>query len=182
MGTSIIHVNEPLDINKKIDELIWNDDNTSNFKMSGTLNIKKDEEVIFQITNGNGFSFIKQDGSNEVFIDIAISDTSYLSPGDYNWELNVYDNENVFIKKIFGNIIVLDNPIRFFDRQIKPWDSINDPMLKISKQKRDIRLEICKSCEKFKSNICIECGCAMTLKTMYADSSCPLHKWGIEEN
>ena len=42
------------------------------------------------------------------------------------------------------------------------------------------RLSICFECDKY-SNMttqCSECGCVMLVKTILANSSCPLNKWG----
>lgn len=48
------------------------------------------------------------------------------------------------------------------------------------------RLAICMDCDKYNHTTtqCNECGCIMLLKTILASSSCPLKKWGVdnEEN
>lgn len=47
----------------------------------------------------------------------------------------------------------------------------------------DARMEICKSCEFFKNNTCMKCGCALSRernymnKLLWADQSCPIKKW-----
>lgn len=40
------------------------------------------------------------------------------------------------------------------------------------------RLNICKSCEKYKLGFCIHCGCLMKLKTKINHEECPDKKWG----
>ncbi len=51
----------------------------------------------------------------------------------------------------------------------------------VPKNIKQERLMICMSCDKFKpiSRQCGICGCFIDLKTIYADSSCPLQipKW-----
>ena len=39
------------------------------------------------------------------------------------------------------------------------------------------RLNICKSCKKYKLGICLHCGCLMTLKTKIQHEECPENKW-----
>lgn len=41
----------------------------------------------------------------------------------------------------------------------------------------DERLNICKTCDRYNNDICKECGCIMSLKTMFPYSECPLNKW-----
>lgn len=42
------------------------------------------------------------------------------------------------------------------------------------------RLETCAACPKLikLTNQCSECGCFVKAKTRYAESSCPIGKWG----
>lgn len=43
------------------------------------------------------------------------------------------------------------------------------------------RMSICRTCPKFKPDMCIcgECGCSLQLKCRIADMECPLGKWKI---
>lgn len=52
-----------------------------------------------------------------------------------------------------------------------------------TKDIRDSRLEICKSCPQlFKpTKTCKRCGCFMSLKTWLKDAHCPDHLWGKVE-
>ncbi len=40
------------------------------------------------------------------------------------------------------------------------------------------RLRICGGCEHFTGTRCLKCGCGSNLKTSWADSECPVGKWG----
>lgn len=44
------------------------------------------------------------------------------------------------------------------------------------------RMLKCFECEKYikATTQCKECGCVMLLKTLLAESSCPLNKWGAD--
>jgi hypothetical protein len=53
-----------------------------------------------------------------------------------------------------------------------------------STQKQIIdRYNICKLCEKFENNQCLECGCNLSTKSIFlnklawADQECPIGKW-----
>lgn len=47
----------------------------------------------------------------------------------------------------------------------------------------DARMDICKTCEFFKNNTCMKCGCALSRernymnKLLWVDQSCPIKKW-----
>lgn len=47
----------------------------------------------------------------------------------------------------------------------------------VSKYMHEARLNICKSCDFFQQNTCLQCGCPVNRKTLDADESCPIHKW-----
>lgn len=49
---------------------------------------------------------------------------------------------------------------------------------KVSKEIKQQRLEICKSCEHNKVGVCSKCGCVLTLKTQWKATKCPVEKWG----
>lgn len=54
------------------------------------------------------------------------------------------------------------------------WENI-----KLSEEERNIRYDICKSCEWLftPTNSCKKCGCFMALKTYMPNQSCPIGKW-----
>lgn len=47
---------------------------------------------------------------------------------------------------------------------------------------KQLRLNICKSCEYYNSTFvqCKQCGCLLEIKTLWATEKCPLDKWGPE--
>ena len=53
----------------------------------------------------------------------------------------------------------------------------------VSDEKKQERLDICRSCE-FINDInmsCKKCGCSLGIKTSWRTTSCPIGKWGPEE-
>ena len=40
------------------------------------------------------------------------------------------------------------------------------------------RMSICATCEHNKLNVCTKCGCILKLKTQWANTQCPVGKWG----
>lgn len=66
------------------------------------------------------------------------------------------------------------------ERQVRPWDLFNKNMERAMPIIKEKRLAICKECPRFVkfTHQCKECGCLMDAKTMLADASCPLDKWG----
>jgi hypothetical protein len=50
---------------------------------------------------------------------------------------------------------------------------------KLPEEERNVRYDICKSCEHFISltTQCTQCGCVMAAKTYLPFSSCPIGKW-----
>ena len=53
---------------------------------------------------------------------------------------------------------------------------------KVSPEKKQYRLDICKTCEFFNENSyqCEQCGCFLEIKTFWASEKCPIDKWGPE--
>ena len=51
--------------------------------------------------------------------------------------------------------------------------------INLIKQIRSSRLEICKQCEFFNkiTTQCNKCGCIMSIKTLFEETSCPIEKW-----
>lgn len=74
--------------------------------------------------------------------------------------------------------------------KINPADSnenvknIKQPDYMCSKEQIDYRLKICSSCEHFKDNSCLLCGCVVVRdknfnnKLAHKNHSCPINKWG----
>ena len=40
------------------------------------------------------------------------------------------------------------------------------------------RMNVCATCEHNKLNVCRKCGCILKLKTQWANTKCPVGKWG----
>lgn len=68
-----------------------------------------------------------------------------------------------------------------YERPARPWDLFNKNLKKVETTISQERLSICKECPRLNaiSNICLECGCVMTLKTKLPNASCPIGKWSI---
>jgi hypothetical protein len=56
---------------------------------------------------------------------------------------------------------------------------LKDAAAPLSEEERNVRYDICKSCEHFVSltNQCTECGCFMAAKTYLPFAECPVGKW-----
>lgn len=57
---------------------------------------------------------------------------------------------------------------------------LKDAAQPLSEEDRNVRYDICKSCEYFMSMTtqCTKCGCFMKAKTYLPFSECPAGKWG----
>ena len=66
-----------------------------------------------------------------------------------------------------------------YDRPARPWDLFNKNLEKVSTTISEERFSICQQCPKLNktTNICVECGCFMHLKTKLPNASCPIEKW-----
>lgn len=56
-------------------------------------------------------------------------------------------------------------------------DIVKNDVEYVPQEVRKNRIDICKSCDKNKMNLCTECGCMIPLKTTLAKSTCPIGKW-----
>jgi hypothetical protein len=56
-------------------------------------------------------------------------------------------------------------------------------LLKAKNEMSERRLSICKECEHLNQKLvqCKKCGCFMHAKVKFHSSSCPIGKWGAEE-
>lgn len=54
--------------------------------------------------------------------------------------------------------------------------------INVSEEKKNERLNICKSCDFFNDKIdqCKLCGCFLQVKTSWASEKCPIDKWKSE--
>jgi hypothetical protein len=64
------------------------------------------------------------------------------------------------------------------DKDVTPFDLINGSP-RVEKNIKDIRLDICKTCDWFrpKTQTCKKCGCFMAAKSMLLNAKCPVGKW-----
>jgi hypothetical protein len=66
----------------------------------------------------------------------------------------------------------------------RPWHAL-DPNRHVERESTaQYRLELCNSCDQLNkiTNQCKMCLCYMPVKTMLAQSECPLNKWGKEKS
>jgi hypothetical protein len=63
------------------------------------------------------------------------------------------------------------------------WFHVGAGMPKSDQQTIDQRFDICKSCEFFHQNQCLQCGCNISNKKIFLnklawlDQHCPIEKW-----
>ena len=69
------------------------------------------------------------------------------------------------------------------NKPVRPWDLFNKKMGRVSIETHDKRYSICKECPFFikTTKQCKKCGCFMWEKAKLSAASCPIGKWG-EEN
>lgn len=53
----------------------------------------------------------------------------------------------------------------------------------VSDSRYHLRMAMCRGCAEYRTEDgrCMECGCAMNLKTKFKFASCPIGKWNSEE-
>ena len=63
--------------------------------------------------------------------------------------------------------------------EAKPWDLLNPSIPQVSEELRELRLSVCRSCDKFTkiTQQCNVCHCIMPLKTRLPHAWCPEQKW-----
>ena len=75
---------------------------------------------------------------------------------------------------------LLASPIGYnkYMDDVTPFDLINGSP-RVERDIKDIRMDICKSCEWFrpKTQTCKKCGCFMAAKSMLLNAKCPIGKW-----
>lgn len=64
-------------------------------------------------------------------------------------------------------------------KEVRPWDFLKPGTEYASKEKKEERYSICKSCPEFikLTSQCKKCGCFMAAKTALEQATCPLNKW-----
>jgi len=78
------------------------------------------------------------------------------------------------LKWLLASTMVYNN---YMD-DVTPFDLINGSP-RVEKDIKDIRLDICKTCDWFrpKTQTCKKCGCFMAAKSMLLNAKCPIGKW-----
>jgi hypothetical protein len=72
--------------------------------------------------------------------------------------------------------------------EIQKYQELNNPNNLCSSEQIEQRLAICNTCEYFKNNSCLLCGCTIVREANYQnklahkDQKCPADKWGIIED
>ena len=61
----------------------------------------------------------------------------------------------------------------------RPWDIMNPNVERVNENESESRLEICKACPELiqMTKQCKKCGCFMSVKATFKNSSCPIGKW-----
>lgn len=69
------------------------------------------------------------------------------------------------------------------NKKAKPWDLLNPSIKHVSKNIQDKRLSKCLICPELikTTKQCKKCGCFMVAKVKLPHSSCPIGKWGSED-
>lgn len=113
-----------------------------------------------------------------------------VSVSEYNLDgtknTTLIDNSNKFFNSWWNNSLAANNYVQNISNT--PNTSQQKENTKQCTQEQiDYRMNICKSCEFFKDNTCLKCGCALSRernymnKLYYPDKSCPIGKWGPVE-
>lgn len=81
------------------------------------------------------------------------------------------DNKNICIRCLLRDMAEADKSmIEKYKDAIKKND-------RVSEEKYEERLSICKECERLNAGTCNACGCYVELRALGKVSSCPYHKW-----
>lgn len=62
-------------------------------------------------------------------------------------------------------------------RELKKYLSVIKPQDKVSDEKYEERLEICRACEKLVQATCEACGCYVEYRAVVKQGTCPYKKW-----
>lgn len=80
--------------------------------------------------------------------------------------------------------IVLEKVIKDNEEKLKIKENENNPNNLCSEQQIETRLSVCRTCEFYKDNSCVLCGCQIVRdanhmnKLAHKDQKCPADKWG----
>jgi hypothetical protein len=152
-------------------DTVWNDQKTSLCVLDDNNNLIADYDF------RTGLRLLKSDTKFTIYIN-----NDDLIPG--KWVLfvtKIYDGEENKTIKVEGNKEGVFKE-RIFEEE-RPWDFGYSNQLHVSRQERENRLSVCKSCPFFNiENMTCEIDGENVLdKTKYLDKYCPEEKWGDKE-
>lgn len=87
----------------------------------------------------------------------------------------------------FGQSIEEKNQVAPINKSIPKTHTNTDMSNHCTQEEIDSRLSICQTCEFYKNNTCLKCGCSLSRernfmnKLYWKDKSCPIGKWGPVE-
>jgi hypothetical protein len=61
--------------------------------------------------------------------------------------------------------------------EVGPLDFLKSGTEYSNKEKRNLRLNVCRKCPELHFKVCSQCGCFMPAKVMLENATCPLGKW-----
>jgi hypothetical protein len=109
---------------------------------------------------------------------------------DFSMSIKKYANPSAVVNPIdigekeFLQDIVLNKVIQDHSEEQKIKTNENNPLNLCSEEQIESRLKVCRSCEFYKDNSCMLCGCQIVReanhmnKLAHKDQKCPADKWG----
>lgn len=95
---------------------------------------------------------------------------------------NKTENKSIY-HQIWNNHPTIARPVVQVNTDKASTKEINNNRPKCTQEQIDARLAVCHSCEFYKDNTCMKCGCALSReknymnKLFFADQKCPIDKW-----
>jgi hypothetical protein len=152
-------------------DTVWNDQETFLCVLDENNNLIADYDF------RTGLKLLKNDKKFTIYVN-----NDDLVPG--KWILFV---TKIYEKKPNETVKVEGNKEGVFEKRIfeedRPWDFGYSNQLHVSRQERENRLSVCKSCPFFniENMTCEVDGENVLDKTKYLDKYCPEEKWGDKE-
>lgn len=109
--------------------------------------------------------------------DFSVSIKKNINPQSVSQVIDIGENESV-------QDVILDRITKDYKEQQQIKANENNPNNMCSEEQIESRLNICKSCEFYKDNSCMLCGCQIVRESNYMnklahkDQKCPADKWG----
>jgi len=86
------------------------------------MNIYKDNNILYTLIIGKGLSESYDSEINQIKIIAAISDVSGFELGEYKYNLEVYDDENILLLQDSGIINVIENQTGETLKEVRLYD------------------------------------------------------------